>query len=109
MSQTGANQRASEFNRRCKVLAIKGITLHSYRYAWAQRAKAAGYPERYAMEALGHNSQTVHRAYAGKGRVKLPSLEEYENCQAQGKIIPLELPRGGNGRSKSNKGSSRKN
>ncbi len=26
----------------------------SYRYAWAERAKAAGYPERYAQIALGH-------------------------------------------------------
>ena len=40
------------------------MTLHSYRYAWAERAKICGYPERFAQEALGHNSKAVHRAYA---------------------------------------------
>jgi methionyl-tRNA formyltransferase len=39
------------------------VTLHSYRYAWAERAKTAGYPERFAQLALGHNSKAVHRAY----------------------------------------------
>jgi integrase len=43
-------------------LGIKGVTLHTYRYAWAERAKCAGYPERFAQEALGHNSKAVHRA-----------------------------------------------
>jgi len=33
------------------------------------------YPERFAQEALGHNSKAVHRAYARKANVKLPSLE----------------------------------
>jgi hypothetical protein len=26
----------------CRRLRIKGISLHSYRYAWAERAKTAG-------------------------------------------------------------------
>jgi len=51
---------------------------HSYRYAWAERAKTAGYPERFAQLALGHNSKAVHRAYARKAQVTLPPLEEYE-------------------------------
>jgi integrase len=54
------------------------VSLHSYRYAWAERARAAGYPERYAQEALGHTSAAVHRAYAKGARVNLPSLEDYE-------------------------------
>jgi len=70
--------RATEFGQRCRQLAIKGVTLHSYRYAWAERAKTAGYPERFAQEALGHNSKAVHRAYARRALVKIPSLEEYE-------------------------------
>jgi integrase len=41
-----------------------GVTLHSYRYAWAERAKTCAMPERFAQEALGHNSKAVHRAYA---------------------------------------------
>ena len=30
------------------------------------------------QEALGHNSKAVHRAYAKRALVKIPSLEEYE-------------------------------
>jgi integrase len=70
--------RAKEFRQRCRSLGIKGVTLHSYRYAWAERAKTCGYPERFAQEALGHNSKAVHRAYAKRAQVKLPSLEDYE-------------------------------
>jgi integrase len=63
-------------------LKIKGISLHSYRYAWAERAKKAGYPERFAQEALGHNSKAVHRAYARKAKVELPPLSDYEKRRA---------------------------
>lgn len=45
--------------------------LYSYRYAWAEWAKAAGYPERFAQIALDHNSKAVHRAYAKNALVKL--------------------------------------
>ena len=75
---SNANSRAAEFNRRCRLLGLKGVSLHSYRYAWAERAKTVGYPERFAQEALGHNSKAVHRAYAKRALVKIPSLEEYE-------------------------------
>jgi integrase len=30
--------RATEFKQRCDTLGIRGISLHSYRYAWAERA-----------------------------------------------------------------------
>ena len=70
--------RATEFKSRCRQLGIKGVTLHSYRYAWAERAKMAGYPERFAQEALGHNSKAVHRTYAKRAQVLLPTLEDYE-------------------------------
>jgi integrase len=78
--------RATEFKQRCAGLGIQGVTLHSYRYAWAERAKIAGYPERFAQLALGHNSKAVHRAYAKAAQVTLPPLEEYEN-----KIVPLPV------------------
>jgi hypothetical protein len=45
------------------------------------------YPERFAMENLGHGSNAVTRAYAKKAKVLLPSLEEYEQ-----KIVPLINP-----------------
>jgi hypothetical protein len=36
------------------------------------------YPERFAQEALGHNSKAVHRAYAKRALMKIPSLEDCE-------------------------------
>ncbi len=81
--------RGQEFRRRCAGLGIFGVTLHCYRYAWAERAKMCGYPERFAQEALGHNSKAVHRAYARKAQVRLPSLESYERQAAEGRIIQL--------------------
>jgi integrase len=78
LSRARAGDRATEFASRCRQLGIKGVTLHSYRYAWAERAKTAGYPERFAQEALGHNSKAVHRAYAKRALMKIPSLEDYE-------------------------------
>jgi integrase len=94
ISKTSDNARSSEFRRRCNTVRVYGISLHSYRYAWAERAKTCGYPERFAQEALGHNSKAVHRAYAKKAKVKLPSLEEYEKLRAGGKVIPLPIPNG---------------
>jgi integrase len=82
LSTVRAGDRATEFRQRCQQLGIKGITLHSYRYAWAERAKSAGYPERFAMENLGHNSKAVHRAYAKKALMKIPALEDYEHKSA---------------------------
>ena len=79
LSRVRANDRATEFRSRCRQLGIQGVTLHSYRYAWAERAKICGYPERFAQEALGHNSKAVHRAYARKALMRLPSLEDYED------------------------------
>lgn len=70
--------RATRFTDRCRKLGIVGVSLHSYRYAWAERAREVGYPERFAREALGHTSAAVHRAYAKGAQVNIPSLEEYE-------------------------------
>lgn len=77
-----AAHRATEFKRACRRVGVTGVTLHSYRYAWAERAKIAGYPERFAQEALGHNSKAVHRAYAKNAQMKLPALEEFECGQS---------------------------
>ena len=59
-------------------LEIKGVTLHSYRYAWAERALKCGYPERFAQQALGHNSKAVHHAYSKHAEVTVPSLDDWE-------------------------------
>ena len=87
ISSTTENARSAEFCRRCRLVAIRGISLHSYRYAWAERAKQFGYAERFAQEALGHNSKAVHRAYARNAQVALPSLDEYEKAQQDKKIV----------------------
>ncbi len=73
-----AGDRATEFRQRCDGLEISGVSLHSYRYAWAERALKCGYPERFAQQALGHNSKTVHRAYAKHAEVTVPSLDDWE-------------------------------
>ena len=65
--------------------------MHSYRYAWAERAAAAGYPERYAQQALGHASAAIHRAYAKKARVEVPPLEEFEREQRKTVQVPQEM------------------
>lgn len=78
--------RAALFQRACRRVKVTGVSLHSYRYAWAERAKQAGYPERYAQVALGH-SKAMARAYSKKAQVILPPLEEYEQ-----KMVPMVTP-----------------
>ncbi len=84
LSAVSANDRASRFRRRCHRAGVTGVTLHSYRYAWAERAKVVGMPERFAQAALGHNSKAIHRAYAKKAQIIVPSLEDYETKAAAG-------------------------
>lgn len=89
--KSSANHRAAEFRRRCRVIGITGISLHSYRHSWAQRAKACGYPQRFAQEALGHGSRAMHEAYAKGALVVCPSLETYESLPRE-KLIPRIVP-----------------
>jgi len=60
----------------CKRVGIMGVSLHSYRYSWAERAKVAGIPQRWAQAALGHNSKAVHDAYARNALVVCPPIDE---------------------------------
>jgi integrase len=92
VSKWKESDRGKAFIRRCRLVGVSGVSLHSYRYAWAERAKTCGYPERFAQEALGHNSKAFHRAYARKARVAIPSLEEFENKASRtlsDVVIPL--------------------
>ena len=68
--------RACFFWKLCKRLEIEGISLHSYRYSWAERAKVVGIPQRWAQAALGHNSKAVHDAYARGALVVCPAIDE---------------------------------
>lgn len=87
LSTVRSADRATEFRQRCVGLGIHGVSLHSYRYAWAERALSSGYPERFAQGALGHSSKAVHRAYAKHAHVSLPSLEEFEAKHSLAKIV----------------------
>jgi integrase len=89
LSKVREADRATEFKQRCMGLGISGVTLHSYRYSWAERAKTCGFPERFAQQALGQSSKAIHRAYAKNAEVKLPSLESFEKAMKE-KIVPLE-------------------
>jgi len=89
LAKVNQSRRGAVFARRLRAVQVTGISLHSYRYAWAERAKAAGYPERFAMQALGHSSKAVHRAYAKKAHVTLPPLENYGKS---GPAAPPLLP-----------------
>lgn len=82
LSPFKANERANRFRRRCQRAGVSGVSLHCYRYAWAERAKVVGMPERFAQAALGHNSKAIHRAYAKKAVIIAPSLEDYERKAA---------------------------
>jgi integrase len=77
ISTLTSNGRAIRFSYRCQRAGVSGVTLHSYRYAWAERAKIVGMPERFAQAALGHNSKAIHRSYAKKAQIIVPSLDEY--------------------------------
>ena len=86
IKRISANHRSAEFRRRCRILGIEGISLHSYRYAWAQRAKSYGMPMREAMAHLGHGSKAIHHAYSDNAEVVSLPLEFYEK-QWKEKII----------------------
>ncbi|HEX7517285.1 MAG TPA: tyrosine-type recombinase/integrase [Chthoniobacterales bacterium] len=90
IKRSSAAHRSAEFRRRCRVASICGVSLHSYRHAWAQRPKSCGYPQRFAHEALGHGSRSVHETYAKSAFVICPSLETYEAQFAQ-TYVPFDL------------------
>lgn len=75
------HKRAITWDEHCRIVA---------RECNAERAKVAGYPERFAQLALGHNSKAVHRAYAKRAQVTLPPLEDYEKNMAA-VIFPLAV------------------
>jgi integrase len=96
-----ASDRATEFKQRCQGLGIVGVTLHSYRYSWAERARQAGYPERAAQEVLGHGSKAVHRAYARNANPELVTIGAWQKRQAARNVIPLEFKKPANAESAS--------
>jgi len=78
ISIKSAENRCGHFQQLCAVAGVKGVTLHSYRYSWAQRANALGYPERWARKNLGHKSVAAHYGYSKGARFACPPLETFE-------------------------------
>src|SRR5438445_1690169 len=85
------SDRAKAFIRRCRLVKVSGVSLHSYRYSWAERAKTCGFPERFAQEALGHGSKAVARAYAKKAKVLIPLWKNTcrKLCRCRTRVYPL--------------------
>jgi hypothetical protein len=81
LAQQNEKVRASRFRKCCDRLGFTNISLHSYRYAWAERAKTAGMPLREAMAHLGHGSKAVHHAYSASAEVITLPLEYYEEVK----------------------------
>lgn len=92
LASMSMENRSRMFRRRCESLGFKNLSLHCYRYAWAERARKANMPIRAAMETLGHKSRAVHQAYAKKVEVDLFPLEYYEEKQAQNIILFAQHP-----------------
>jgi integrase len=63
------DERASHFRKVCLRVEVAGVTLHSYRYSWAERACSAGMPEREAQAHLGHGSIRCALAKSEAGEV----------------------------------------
>lgn len=87
----GENMRAGHFWKVCQRAGVSGVSLHSYRYAWAERACSAGMPEREAQAHLGHGSRAIHRAYARNAEIVTLPLDHYEKIKAA-KLLPFALP-----------------
>lgn len=77
LQKLSSSTRGCEFRRRCRSKGVqaKGITLHSFRYSWAERAARAGYTIREAQAALGHRSEVVAMAYAKNAEIVCPALQ----------------------------------
>jgi len=58
-----------------------GVTLHSYRYAWAERAKTVCYPERFGR---GVGAQLKGGASGlRERRDEIAVLEDYDNARGE--------------------------
>ena len=78
-----SSQRAAKFKKLCLRLGIQDVTLHSYRYALAERAFWSGMSEKEAMIYLGHKSRNRHHAYAKNAPTVALPLSYYEKQKAK--------------------------
>jgi len=65
--------RGKAFIRRCRLVGVAGVSLHSYRYAWAERARQCGYrrfyrPGRRAGRSVWSGTREIGPADRCRGR-----------------------------------------
>jgi len=65
LSTFKANERANRFRRRCQRAGVSGVSLHCYRYAWAERAKTVGMAKRLRNVCVLPESEPLW--HAGRG------------------------------------------
>jgi hypothetical protein len=92
LRQWSSGHRTTEFARRCRLAGVKNRQLKGYRYSWAERACAAGMPEREAMKHLGHKSPAVHRVYSEKANAVILPLEHYESLKKEKILAFTQTP-----------------
>ena len=63
------------------AVKVTGISMHSYRYTLAERARRWD-AQRFAQQVLGHSSKAFARAYSKKGKGYHPLIRRLrtENC-----------------------------
>ena len=94
VSTHGANSGESTA-RKCLSSSSKRLTSPAFhctatRYAWAERAKTVGMPERFAQQALGHSSRPSRKLTPKKAQVIVPSTgRSYER---EGKSTQCPAP-----------------
>jgi hypothetical protein len=83
-----SSKRANYFRRRCKSAGIAGVSLAFVYVMAGGTAKVAGYPERFAQEALGHKSKAVLTPTRVEAVAVLPGAGGYEKRHVEGKVTP---------------------
>mgnify|MGYP001288599589 CR=1 FL=1 len=75
LSRTRVDSRSNRFRRIIDALGISGISIHGYRYAFAERAKRAGMSAEDRMANLGHSTFEMTNHYDKKAKVVPASIE----------------------------------
>ena len=75
-----------------EAMTLLNAKNESFRQPVLNRQIARTYPERFAQEALGHNSKAIHHAYSKNAQVIIPALEDYEKKLAAVTAVILSMP-----------------
>ena len=75
LGNKNTSKRYDFFHKQTVALEIEGISIHGYRYAFAERSKENGMSIEDRMATLGHNTYEVHRNYGRTAKVVPVSIE----------------------------------